>query len=46
MLCRNDYNIRLTNDHKTFAIIKMQNVEYAGLLVIKSRVNEILAITR
>lgn len=46
VLYRNDCSIRLTYDHKASDILEMQRVEHAGGLIMKSRVNGMLAVTR
>ncbi|SMN20280.1 similar to Saccharomyces cerevisiae YDL006W PTC1 Type 2C protein phosphatase (PP2C) [Maudiozyma saulgeensis] len=46
VLFRNGNSIRLTYDHKASDILEMQRVETAGGLIMKSRVNGMLAVTR
>ncbi|CEP63958.1 type 2C protein phosphatase PTC1 LALA0_S09e06326g [Lachancea lanzarotensis] len=46
VLCRNGHSVRLTYDHKASDILEMQRVEAAGGLVMRSRVNGMLAVTR
>lgn len=46
VLFRNGRGVRLTYDHKASDIIEMQRVEKAGGLIMKSRVNGMLAVTR
>ncbi len=46
VLYRKDGSIRLTYDHKASDILEMQRVEQAGGLIMKSRVNGMLAVTR
>lgn len=46
VLFRNGHSIRLTYDHKASDILEMQRVEHAGGLIMKSRVNGMLAVTR
>ncbi|AAS52675.2 AEL010Wp [Eremothecium gossypii ATCC 10895] len=46
ILFRNGRSVRLTYDHKASDIIEMQRVEKAGGLIMKSRVNGMLAVTR
>ena len=46
VLFRNGNSIRLTYDHKASDILEMQRVEAAGGLIMKSRVNGMLAVTR
>lgn len=46
VLFRKDGSIRLTYDHKASDILEMQRVEQAGGLIMKSRVNGMLAVTR
>lgn len=46
VLFRNGHSIRLTYDHKASDILEMQRVEQAGGLIMKSRVNGMLAVTR
>ncbi|CAI4323711.1 AIG_G0008750.mRNA.1.CDS.1 [Saccharomyces cerevisiae] len=46
VLFRNGNSIRLTYDHKASDILEMQRVEQAGGLIMKSRVNGMLAVTR
>ncbi|CCK72513.1 type 2C protein phosphatase PTC1 KNAG_0K01520 [Huiozyma naganishii CBS 8797] len=46
VLFRNGNSIRLTYDHKASDILEMQRVEKAGGLIMKSRVNGMLAVTR
>lgn len=46
VLFRNGRSIRLTYDHKASDILEMQRVEKAGGLIMKSRVNGMLAVTR
>ncbi|AET40049.1 type 2C protein phosphatase PTC1 Ecym_5287 [Eremothecium cymbalariae DBVPG len=46
ILFRNGRSVRLTYDHKASDIIEMQRVEQAGGLIMKSRVNGMLAVTR
>ncbi|QLG71871.1 hypothetical protein HG535_0C02210 [Zygotorulaspora mrakii] len=46
VLFRNGQSIRLTYDHKASDILEMQRVEQAGGLIMKSRVNGMLAVTR
>lgn len=46
VLFRNGKSIRLTYDHKASDILEMQRVEKAGGLIMKSRVNGMLAVTR
>lgn len=46
VLFRNGNSIRLTYDHKASDILEMQRVEEAGGLIMKSRVNGMLAVTR
>lgn len=46
VLYRNGCSIRLTYDHKASDILEMQRVENAGGLIMKSRVNGMLAVTR
>ncbi|EHN03235.1 Ptc1p [Saccharomyces cerevisiae x Saccharomyces kudriavzevii VIN7] len=46
VLFRNGNSIRLTYDHKASDSLEMQRVEQAGGLIMKSRVNGMLAVTR
>lgn len=46
VLFRNGHSVRLTYDHKASDSIEMQRVEQAGGLIMKSRVNGMLAVTR
>ncbi|CAI4329902.1 BAQ_1a_G0008770.mRNA.1.CDS.1 [Saccharomyces cerevisiae] len=46
VLFRNGNSIRLTYDHKASDTLEMQRVEQAGGLIMKSRVNGMLAVTR
>ncbi|AQZ17658.1 PTC1 (YDL006W) [Zygosaccharomyces parabailii] len=46
VLFRNGKSIRLTYDHKASDVLEMQRVEKAGGLIMKSRVNGMLAVTR
>lgn len=46
VLFRNGHSVRLTYDHKASDILEMQRVESAGGLIMKSRVNGMLAVTR
>ncbi|CAB4253171.1 similar to Saccharomyces cerevisiae YDL006W PTC1 Type 2C protein phosphatase (PP2C) [Maudiozyma barnettii] len=46
VLFRNGNSIRLTYDHKASDILELQRVEAAGGLIMKSRVNGMLAVTR
>lgn len=46
VLFRKDSSIRLTYDHKASDLLEMQRVEKAGGLIMKSRVNGMLAVTR
>lgn len=46
VLFRNGASIRLTYDHKASDPLEMQRVEAAGGLIMKSRVNGMLAVTR
>lgn len=46
VLFRNGNAIRLTYDHKASDMLEMQRVEQAGGLIMKSRVNGMLAVTR
>ncbi|CDO96084.1 unnamed protein product [Kluyveromyces dobzhanskii CBS 2104] len=46
VLFRNGNSIRLTYDHKASDILELQRVENAGGLIMKSRVNGMLAVTR
>lgn len=46
VLCRNGHSVRLTYDHKASDILEMQRVEAAGGLIMRSRVNGMLAVTR
>lgn len=46
VLFRNGKSIRLTYDHKASDLLEMQRVENAGGLIMKSRVNGMLAVTR
>lgn len=46
VLFRNGQSIRLTYDHKASDPLEMQRVEKAGGLIMKSRVNGMLAVTR
>ena len=46
VLFRNGNSIRLTYDHKVSDTLEMQRVEQAGGLIMKSRVNGMLAVTR
>ncbi|CCE91991.1 type 2C protein phosphatase PTC1 TDEL_0D04070 [Torulaspora delbrueckii] len=46
VLFRKGHSIRLTYDHKASDILEMQRVEHAGGLIMKSRVNGMLAVTR
>ncbi|AMD21271.1 HEL009Wp [Eremothecium sinecaudum] len=46
VLFRNGRSVRLTYDHKASDMIEMQRVERAGGLIMKSRVNGMLAVTR
>lgn len=46
VLFRKGRSIRLTYDHKASDILEMQRVEQAGGLIMKSRVNGMLAVTR
>ncbi|BAP70978.1 protein phosphatase 2C homolog 1 [Kluyveromyces marxianus] len=46
VLFRNGNSIRLTYDHKASDILELQRVEKAGGLIMKSRVNGMLAVTR
>ncbi|AJV04029.1 Ptc1p [Saccharomyces cerevisiae YJM1401] len=46
VLFRNGSSIRLTYDHKASDTLEMQRVEQAGGLIMKSRVNGMLAVTR
>lgn len=46
VLFRNGRSIRLTYDHKASDVLEMQRIEQAGGLIMKSRVNGMLAVTR
>lgn len=46
VLYRNGSSIRLTYDHKASDALEMERVEKAGGLIMKSRVNGMLAVTR
>ncbi|CCD22884.1 type 2C protein phosphatase PTC1 NDAI_0A07300 [Naumovozyma dairenensis CBS 421] len=46
VLFRNGHSIRLTYDHKASDLLEMKRVEEAGGLIMKSRVNGMLAVTR
>lgn len=46
VLFRNGRSVRLTYDHKASDTLEMQRVEKAGGLIMKSRVNGMLAVTR
>lgn len=46
VLFRKDTSIRLTYDHKASDPLEMQRVEQAGGLIMKNRVNGMLAVTR
>ncbi|QLL34456.1 hypothetical protein HG536_0G03180 [Torulaspora globosa] len=46
VLFRKGQSVRLTYDHKASDILEMQRVEKAGGLIMKSRVNGMLAVTR
>ncbi|SCU85106.1 LANO_0C03356g1_1 [Lachancea nothofagi CBS 11611] len=46
VLCRNGHSVRLTYDHKASDTLEMQRVEAAGGLIMRSRVNGMLAVTR
>ncbi|SCU90771.1 LADA_0F06348g1_1 [Lachancea dasiensis] len=46
VLCRNGHSVRLTYDHKASDTGEMQRVEEAGGLIMRSRVNGMLAVTR
>lgn len=46
VLFRDGRSIRLTYDHKASDMLEMQRIEQAGGLIMKSRVNGMLAVTR
>lgn len=46
VLFRNGRSVRLTYDHKASDVLELQRVERAGGLIMKSRVNGMLAVTR
>ncbi|CCF58842.1 hypothetical protein KAFR_0F02450 [Kazachstania africana CBS 2517] len=46
ILYRDGHSVRLTYDHKASDLLEMQRVEQAGGLIMKSRVNGMLAVTR
>lgn len=46
VLFRNGRSVRLTYDHKASDVLEMQRIEKSGGLIMKSRVNGMLAVTR